>query len=154
MQKGQEYAKRKLKEAQKEASQRYERLMEAAKKEVRSLREEELARIESEAARKRQALLADLKAELLEEVRKDLEERFEEIAVCFLRWLEERFEEGDLTLYEKLETGGLGKFRLQRTPRKEIRFSQKNVVVVFTPDSIMEEFSAMIEEEISKRIGG
>jgi len=147
-------AERKLEKARKEASGLYEKLLEETKNEFHSLREEELAGIESEVARKRHALFADLKTQLLEEVQRDLEERFEEIAVCFLRWLAERFDDGELTLYEKLQADGIEKFRLRRVPQKEIRFWKGSVVVEFTPVSIMEEFSAMIEEEISRRIGG
>ncbi len=146
-------AEKKVDNARMEAKEIEKRSMEALKKELHSFEEEQKAKIESEAAAEWYRFLSELKSNVISDIKRELDQRFEELAEIFLKWLKETFEDGELRIWKEIENDIPDRFNIQRIPQKKIVFSKNNLIIEFGPDSLIDEYSELIEKEMAKRIG-
>ena len=144
-----EYADKRMKEAETEARERYASGLEALKKEASSYEKERRAAIETALKVSWQNELAKRKRAVLQALEKRISEVFETLALCFLQWLKQHHGSGRIDLYESLPREGLESFDVRPTSQKMVRLTRGNLIVAFTPDSVMEEFERLIDETLS-----
>jgi vacuolar-type H+-ATPase subunit H len=148
-----EEAEAALSEAEEEARRRYEEGLRAIGKEAAAFEKEARAKIETSARVAWQRELARRKASVLESLEKRIDGAFETLARCFLEWLLSRYGEGRIELYEGLRPDVPEGFEVVAVPEKAVRLTKENLIVEFTPASVMEEFAPLVDGILAKTLG-
>ena len=146
------YAERRLKEVEEETKRTYEEGMREIEKEATAYEKEVRAKMDTAIRVAWQEALAEKKDAVMDALENRIDREFETLAHCFLEWLTTRYHEGRIELYDRLRYEKSERFEMVPIPEKAVRLTRENLIVAFTPDSVMEEFAPLIDETLSKML--